>query len=144
MNQDTLVKTARALLDAMTAHDLSTWEAVLSDDFVADYPCAPRLDRAAARAYNEPFLAAFPDLTMKVERVIAEGDTVVLDAFVSGTFSRPLSTPDGVIPPNGRTGGVRLVLIARMRNGKIAHEQTVWNQFDLLQQLGLIPATRAT
>jgi steroid delta-isomerase-like uncharacterized protein len=143
MNQDTLVKIARSLLDAMTAHDLAPWEALLADDFIADYPCAPNLGRAAARAYNEPFLAAFPDLTMKVERVIAQGDTVVLDAFASGTFTRPLATPDGMVPPNGRPGGVRLVLIALVRNGKIVHEQTVWNQLDLFQQLGLIPSSRA-
>src|SRR5271167_4145186 len=72
MNQDTLVTLGRSLFDAMTAHDLSTWEAVLATDFVADYPSAPGLGRAQARAYNAPFVAAFPDLRMEVERVFVQ------------------------------------------------------------------------
>jgi predicted ester cyclase len=138
-----LVKTARALFDAMTAHDLSAWERLLADEFVADYPCAPKLDRAAARAYNEPFVAAFPDLEMTAERVVVQGDTVVLDGYASGTFSKPLATPNGVLKPTGKHGGIRIVLIAQIENGKIVREQTVWNQLDLFTQLGIIPASTA-
>ncbi len=72
-----------------------------------------------------------------------QGNTVVLDATAEGTFDRPLHSPEGIIPPNGRKGGVRIVLIAEVRDGRIAHEQTVWNQLDLFQQLGLIPSHAA-
>jgi predicted ester cyclase len=143
MDQAALVKTARALFDAFTKHDLSIWERALGPDFVADYPCAPGLDRIQARAYNTPFVEAFPDLKMVPERVIVQGNTVVLDGFASGTFSKPLATPQGMVPPNGRAGGVRIVLIVEIRDGKIVREQTVWNQLDLFTQLGLIPNSNA-
>jgi len=65
MNQDTLVEIGSSLFDAFTRHDASLRERALADDFVADYPCAPKLDRAAARAYDEPFVSAFPDIVMK-------------------------------------------------------------------------------
>jgi len=143
MNQDAMIQVAGALFEAFTAHDLSIWERAVGDGFVADYPCAPKLDRAGARAYNAPFVAAFPDLVMKAERVVVQGDTVVLDGTATGTFTAPLATPNGVVAPNGRRGEIRIVLIARIRDGKIVHEQTVWNQLDLFSQLGLIPASHA-
>ena len=139
MNQDTLVAVARSLFDAFNSRDFARWERNLAPDFVADYPCAPGLGRDAARAYNAPFAAAFPDLRFDVLRTIVQGDTVVLDGTVGGTLTAPLASPNGVIPPNGRKGGVRIVLIAEVRDGKIVREQTVWNQLDLLQQLGVIP-----
>src|SRR6266480_1403592 len=126
MNQGTLVKLGRSLFDAMTAHDLSTWEADLATDFVADYPCAAGLGREEARAYNAPFVAAFPDLLMNVERIFVQGDTVVVEAFASGTFSAPLAAPDGIVQPTGAKGGIRLVMIADLRDGKIVRERTFW------------------
>jgi predicted ester cyclase len=143
MDQDTLVTTARSLFDAFNARDLSRWERALSPRFVADYPCAPGLDRAAARAYNAPFLDAFSDLRFSVQRSIVQGDTVVLDGSAAGTFDGPLHSPAGVIAPNGRTGSVRIVLIAEVRDGRLVREQTVWNQLDLFQQLGIIPGRAA-
>lgn len=143
MDQSALVATARSLFDAFNGRDLSRWERALAPGFVADYPCAPGLDRRAALAYNLPFLEAFPDLRFSVERTIVQGDTVVLEGDAEGTFERPLQGPDGLIAPNGRKGKVRIVLIADVRDGTIVREHTIWNQFDLLQQLGLIPARTA-
>lgn len=139
MNQDTLVATARSLFDAFNARDLSRWERALAPDFVADYPCAPGLGRDAATAFNAPFLAAFGDLRFEVQRTFVHGDTVALDATATGTFDGPLPTPNGVVPPTGRKGGIRIVLIAQVRDGRIVREQTVWNQLDLFQQVGIIP-----
>jgi len=143
MNQDQLVAVARSLFDAFNARDFNRWEAALAPGFVADYPCAPGLDRAAARTYNAPFVDAFPDLRFTVLRAIVQGNTVVLDGTAEGTFDRPLNSPQGVIQPNGRKGGIRIVLIAEVQDGRLVREQTVWNQLDLFQQLGLIPAHAA-
>jgi predicted ester cyclase len=139
MNQDTLVATARGLFDAFNTRDLSRWERSLAPGFTADYPCAPGLGREAARAYNAPFIDAFPDLRFTVQRTIVQGDTVVLDATAEGTFGGALQGPAGAIPPNGRRGSIRVVLIAEVRDGRLVREQTVWNQLDLFQQLGIIP-----
>jgi hypothetical protein len=48
-----------------------------------------------------------------------------------------------VIAPNGRKGSVRIVLIAEVRAGRLVREQTVWNQLDLFQQLGIMPGRAA-
>lgn len=143
MNQDALVAIARSLFDAFNTRDLTRWERHLAPGFVAHYPCAPGLDRDAARHYNTPFLNAFPDLRFDVHRVIVQGETVVLDGSAAGTFTEPLQGPAGPIPPNGRSGSVRIVLIADIHDGQITREQTVWNQYDLFQQLGLIPSAAA-
>jgi predicted ester cyclase len=139
MDQASLIKTAGALFDAMTAHDLSLWERVLGPDFRADYPGAQGLDRAQARAYNAPFFETFPDLRMHAEKVVVQGATAVLDGVAAGTFRGPLKTPSGMVPPNGRSGSIRIVLIAQVEGGKLVRERTVWDQLDLLTQLGLVP-----
>lgn len=143
MNQDTLVAAARSLFDAFNTRDFTRWERILAPQFVADYPCAPGLDARGARAYNAPFVDAFSDLHFKVERVVVQGSTVVLDATASGTFDGPLASPQGTIPPNGKKGSVRIVLLAEVENGRLVREQTVWNQLDLFQQLGILPGPSA-
>jgi predicted ester cyclase len=142
MNQDLLVATARSLFDAFNARDLSLWERALAPGFVADYPGATGLDRAAAKAFNTPFLDAFSNLRFTVHRTIVQGNTVVFDGDAGGTFDGTLQTPDGPVPPNNHTGKVRIVLIAEVKDGKIVREQTVWNQLELFQQLGLIPSKK--
>lgn len=134
-----LVTTARALVDAFNARDLSRWEKLLAPSFVADYPCAPDLDRAGARAYNAPFIDAFPDLRFTIQRTLVQGNTVVFDVDAAGTLERPLASPDGPIPPTGKSAKVRIVITSEIQDGRIAREQTVWNQYDLFQQLGLVP-----
>lgn len=143
MNQDLLVATARSLFDAFNARDFARWERALAPDFVADYPGATGLDRAAARAFNEAFVPAFSDLRFEVKRAIVQGDTVVLEGTAGGTFDGPLASPMGTIPPTGRKGAIRIVLIADVRDGKLVREHTIWNQLEFMQQLGVMPGAPA-
>ena len=43
------------------------------------------------------------------------------------------------IPATNPHGSVSGVLISEIRDGKIAREQTFWDQMGLLQQLGVVP-----
>ena len=131
---------ATALTDGMTAHDLSSWAAALADDFVAEYPGAPSLDAAQARAFNQAFVDAFPDLRFTVHRVIVDGDLAVVHWTGGGTHTAPLATLSGqIIPPTGRAGSVTGVFLVETRNGRIVAERSYWDQMGLLAQLGLLP-----
>jgi steroid delta-isomerase-like uncharacterized protein len=125
-------------IDGLNRHDMDEWAACLSSDFTADYPSAKGLNAAYARGFNESFFPAFPDLHFDVERVLADGDVVVIAWTATGTHLGALEGPNGaVIPPTGKKGVVNGVLISEVRDGKIVRERTYWNLLDLLTQLGV-------
>ncbi len=135
------IKIGKSLLDALNARDLSRWEASLAENVTVSYPgLRGNNNKAAAKAFNEPFLTAFSDLHFNVERAVADGDTCVYVWTATGTHDGPLATPTGAIPPTGKKGNVPGVLIATIKNGKIVREETYWNVMDLMAQLGLMPA----
>ena len=53
---------------------------------------------AGALAFNQVFPAAFPDLHFEIQQTLVDGDTVVVLAEGTGTFTKPLATPQGVLP----------------------------------------------
>jgi steroid delta-isomerase-like uncharacterized protein len=135
------ITTGRALLDGLTAGDLSQWEALLREDFTCSYPGFRGANgKAAAKEYNAPFITAFPDLRFDILRTMANGDTVVYVWNGVGTHDGPLALPTGTVPPTGRRAQVPGVLVATIKDGKILREETYWNQVELLAQLGLMPA----
>ena len=77
--------------------------------------------------------AAFPDLTMNVDLIVAEGDLVAVRWTARGT-----NTGEGNgIPATGRKVEVSGTAIFRFEDGKIAEEWTAANTIGLLRQLGL-------
>ena len=84
--------------------------------------------------------AAFPDWTVTVDDIIAEGDKVVARATGQGTH---LGEYMG-IPPTGKRIKVSWIAIYRIADGKLAEH---WQQIDelgLRQQLGAVLTLPAT
>jgi predicted ester cyclase len=84
------------------------------------------------------WLAGFPDLRFVVEQVVAEGDRVVSQSVMGGTHT---GTWLG-IAPTGKKVSVRLMVIQRIENGKIAEDWVLVETLGLFQQLGLEPQTQ--
>ena len=86
-------------------------------------------DQAAARGWKQ----AFPDLVMRVDQIIAEGDRVCVLWTGRGT-----NTGEGNgLPATGRKGELRGMTLWRIRGGRIREE---WSEFDnasVMKQLGL-------
>ena len=139
LNEQT-IKTAQALIDAVHANDLSLWDSALADNFMAEYPSVHSLNREQARAYNQSFLNASDDIHFEIHHVIADGDWIAFVCTASSTLSRPLVTPTVTFPATGKSAKTPFVLIAHVKDGKIVAEQTVWNQLEVFQQWGLLPA----
>lgn len=81
-------------------------------------------------------LAAFPDLHVTIEDLIAEGDKVVFRMTMRGTQQGAF----GSIPPTGKPVAVSTIDIVRIEGGKIAEEWGIDDMLGMLQQLGLVPA----
>jgi steroid delta-isomerase-like uncharacterized protein len=87
---------------------------------------------AGFRYAVEQLQASFPDLTITVEDLIAEGDKVVARVSARGTHQRPFRG----IAPSGRVVRWNGIRIFRIAEGKIVEHWANWDDLCLLQQLG--------
>ena len=130
---------ALSVIEALNTRDLSQWSQNLSDDYVAEYPGVPLLNKAQSIGYNKRFVIAFPDTHFEVHNVVAQGDQVFVHWTVSGTQTERLATVTGrTIPPTRRRATVSGVLLTEVRDGKIVREGWYWDQLSLLDQLGIM------
>jgi predicted ester cyclase len=90
--------------------------------------------RAEDRAASEGWRSMAPDLQMKVLHLVSDCDYVAAHFEGSGT-----NTGEGNgFPATGRTIRVRGMTIFRLVDGRIIEEWSSFDQYALLQQLGLV------
>jgi steroid delta-isomerase-like uncharacterized protein len=92
-------------------------------------------------AYGKGFAEAFPDSRNEVLAITVQGNRAVVEGTYKGTHTGPLASPQGVVPPTGRTLALRFCEIFEVEAGRIATHRTYYDQMEFAQQLGLIPAT---
>ncbi len=130
---------ALTVIEALNTRDLSWWSQNLADDYVAEYPGVPVLNKTQSIGYNKRFVIAFPDTRFEVNSVVAQGDQVFTHWTVSGTHTERLATVTGsTIPPTRRRATVSGVLLTEVRDGEIVREGWYWDQLSLLDQLGIM------
>ena len=86
------------------------------------------------QAYST-FLAAFPDITVTINDIVAEGDKVAVRATWKGTHKGQIFG----IAPTGNRIDMTNTSIFRIANGKLAELWTTQDSLRMLQQLGVIP-----
>ena len=77
--------------------------------------------------------AAFPDLAITIEDLIAEGDQVVVHATLRGTHRGDFFG----LPPTGRTVAVGGLARYRLSSGRIVERWAIVDTLGLLEQLGV-------
>lgn len=128
----------RRLYDLINAGDIDGFGRRLADDFVEheEIPGIPPT-RAGVVQYFRMMLAAFPDMRMDVDDVIASGDKAVARLRVSGTNTGEFMG----MPATGKPASVKLIDITRFGDDGLAREHWgVVDNLSLMQQLGVIPA----
>ena len=128
----------RRLYDHISAGDIDGFGRQLADDFVEneELPGIPPTKEGVVQ-YFRMMLAAFPDMRMAVEDVIASGDKAVARVTVSGTNTGEFMG----MPATGKSVAVKLIDITRFGDDGLAREHWgVVDQLALMQQLGIIPA----
>lgn len=80
--------------------------------------------------------ASLPDLHMRIEDQVAEGDRVATRYLISGTHEGEIQG----IPPTGNWVEVSGTGIDRISGGKIAESWEHYDALGMLQQLGVIPS----
>jgi steroid delta-isomerase-like uncharacterized protein len=130
--------TARRLYELISAGDIEGFASHLADDFV-EHEETPGLapTKDGVIAFFGMQLAAFPDLRMDVEDVIADGDKVVARVRVTGTNRGDFMG----MPATGQRVDVHLYDQFRFGDDGLVHEH--WGVLDalaMMQQLGVVPA----
>lgn len=126
---------------AWLRHDLDGTMAVYSDDAMLVLPGMPPFKgKDAIRGAWKVFMEAFPDEEATL-RHFAEGSTVATEWTSSATNTGPLPLPTGeMLPPTGRRYTVSGADIAEVDGELITRHTFYWDNAELLQQLGLMPA----
>lgn len=100
-------------------------------------------DRGAESRGDGPFRIfysnlreTFPDLEIRIEDMIAEGDRVVARICLEGTHTGIALGP----APTGQTISFSGMVMVRIANGRIVQAWNSLDQLGLLKQMGAIPA----
>ena len=119
--------------EVLSKKNLAVVDELIADDFVEHVGGQPRRTGVegfkAARTRRN---LAFPDWTVTVDDIIAEGDKVVARATGQGTHRGEYMG----IPPTGKVVKVSWIAIYRVTNGKLAEHWQNIDELGLRQQLG--------
>jgi predicted ester cyclase len=80
-----------------------------------------------------------PDTAIRIHPIrIATGDWTAVTGVMTGTFTKPMPTPDGkMIQPTGRKFSLPMATIGHWKNGKMDHEWLYWDNATYMSQLGI-------
>lgn len=92
----------------------------------------------AVKHHVAEWLTGFPDLSFDVEHMIAEGEFVVSRSVLRGTHTGNWSG----LPPTGKPVSIRMIVIHRVVDGRIAEDWVLVEALGFFQQLELIPVTQ--
>lgn len=90
----------------------------------------PELVKQIAKFYR----SAFPDLHIKVDDLLAEGDRVAVRVTITGTHQGELMG----IPPTGKRVGFGSIDIVRFEEGKFVEHWGETDTMTMMQQLGVV------
>jgi steroid delta-isomerase-like uncharacterized protein len=130
--------TVRRIYDLINAGDVEGFGRLMADDFV-DHEELPGLaaTKDGVLAFFRTQLAAFPDMRMDVQDIVASGDKVVARVRYTGTNHGAFMGA----PATGKSVDVQLIDIFRFGEDGLAHEHWgVMDQLTMMQQLGMVPA----
>jgi len=94
------------------------------------------LSQAEHEGMGHAFKAGLPDSHMAIDRVVESGDEIVLLGHFKGTHSGDLQSPGGTLPASGKTLNLRFMDYFKVVAGRIVDHQTIFDQVEMLTQLG--------
>jgi steroid delta-isomerase-like uncharacterized protein len=125
----------RAVEETMNQRNWAVFDELHAPDYVCHLTWRTIQGREPFKQVLSMLLTALPDLHLTIEDLFGgEGDRVVARYTYRGTHKGDFMG----IPPTGKQVTVTGIAIMRIANGKILEE---WINNDLMQQLGVVPAS---
>lgn len=89
------------------------------------------------RQFWDLWATAFPDNRIVVRSLVADEQTVAVEAAFEGTHTGPFQTPHGDIPATGRRVDHRYAGFYTVDNGLTVEAHIYFDVLNLLQQMGV-------
>jgi steroid delta-isomerase-like uncharacterized protein len=126
---------------ALNARDWNAFDQVVAPDCLDHDPIPMQAKgRDGLKAAYQYVVAGFPDVTFKVEEVVADGDMAIARTSMDGTNTGFFM----ITPATGKKAHWTAHRMFRFKNGQVVE---TWQNVDvigLMVQLGLVPAPAAT
>jgi steroid delta-isomerase-like uncharacterized protein len=140
MSQENIATSRRFTEEAFNRGNLSVFDELSTEDFVNHDPLTGDQDREGGKQSISGFRAAFPDLHLTIEDIVAAGDKVAYRWSVEGTFENEIM---GLQPTGERGSPVRGITIDRFEGDKIAESWSQWDTLTFMRDTGAIPSEAA-
>ena len=140
-NKADLEKLAEGVQKAWDNQDVDALVQLYAEDATMFMPgeAEPVRGRKAIAENQAAFLRAMPDISMEFTLILISGNHIVFEGIFKGTFTGPLASPEGDIPPTGRSVKAGFAFIARVNtDGLVEEDRTYFDNLDFMKQLGLI------
>lgn len=124
----------------LTDGDAGLAASIFAPDARGQFPTGEVAGREGLQAVAQTFITAFPGMTIERLRTWVTDDGAVAEIRFAGMQTGPLVTPDGEVPPSGRTVSFPLVDTFVVRDGSVVEHHVYWDNVSFLGQLGLIDA----
>lgn len=124
----------RRWYEALSRHDVESVVDMVAVDFI--HNSSTNQGRDGVRAELDYWFSAFPDASVSVEDLIADGDRVAARATTTGTHGGEFMGT----PPTGKRITVEEYDIFRIENGRIAEAWAAVDFYGMLTQLGVLPS----
>jgi steroid delta-isomerase-like uncharacterized protein len=141
MTRDEITALISRVLDAWHRRDIAALGAYHAEDGLVESPLAGGIARGRAAIENvyAGLFQAFPDVALKTDEPLIDGNRVVLVSRLSGTDSGGFMG----MAPTGRSFDIPCVLLFEIENGHIARERRIYDFTGLAVQVGAIKAKPA-
>ncbi|MCA1704119.1 MAG: ester cyclase [Actinobacteria bacterium] len=87
-------------------------------------------------AFGKAFKSAIPDAHMELVRAVEAGHEVYITGRFKGTHTGDLVMPQGALPASGNPLDVPFADYFRVNDGKIIEHEVIWDQIQMMGQLG--------
>ncbi len=129
----------RGIYEAFDRRDFDSLMAPITDETVVTVMAFGQDLKGSEgfRQFTAPFTEAFPDISIEVRNLVAEGDQVAAELLLHGTHSGPLRGPMGDIAPTGNTIDVAVAEIWELQDGKVSRLRNYLDPGTLMRQLSV-------
>ncbi|MGD9160351.1 MAG: ester cyclase [Desulfobacteraceae bacterium] len=123
----------RVIDEIVNKGDLSLVDEVLASNYVYHFPTHDINGPEGFKEFVTTMRAAFPDLHVTIEDLIAEGDKVAARVIMRGTFKGELNG----IAPTGRKLAFLEAVFVMFENGREVEATAYGNMMSFNEQLGI-------
>lgn len=141
MSEQENIQIAEKQIAALNAHNIDEYVSRIDESYIgeSESPLSPIRGREGVRRSLELLFAAFPDVRVETEQILASGDFVVARTGVTGTHKGNFQ---GIAATNKRIN-VHGCNVVELRNGKVIRSRVYADNATLFQQLGVLSLPKA-